>query len=603
MPVSAIFGDKSQDSSRKELLPVIRSFLRKRPQFSLRGRLIVIFSLLLALVLGSFLIFTNLLVIKPTKERTIKDTLLATAMISERLDDYIDMQNQLSQRILSNRAIFSFGALTKKSQSAEALNQNRVLSDIMFQAVGPSQNIRDIVIYGLKGEEVATYIGYEAPPPLKPVLADFEWRRRLQTSAYLIHSGEGLPVSFIRSIIDINGTVYGYLSILMDDTDLRKLSDAGNLGSVYVMDDRDGLVIQSRSGDFEKDRGNIRPAAKEQGIYTDSQGHYIAYYKSSHTRWTVYTVIPRESVLGSVNSVRNIAVILFVSLTLFSFLYIHFTSKSLVLPIRNLRRQVLQISYSNLSLKTDSRLYNNEFFLFNEAFHELLERLQSSIEREKLALHEEVMARNSALQAQIAPHFIHNVLYLISIAAQENRMNVVTDMCKHLSESLRYIVSSPYQHVTLRDEIEHTKHYLALIQQKYEDDLEWEIDMDPAAESILLPRLIIQPFVENCIEHAFDQTDPPWRIRVKIKLYNGLWAIEISDNGQGFAEGDIKRTLERIKAESSAAQPVKIGSMGIVNTVGRLELMYRNRLFFNMYNGENGGATIQIIASMTKDFY
>ena len=127
--------------------------------------------------------------------------------------------------------------------------------------------------------------------------------------------------------------------------------------------------------------------------------------------------------------------------------------------------------------------------------------------------------------------------------------------------------------------------------------------MDPAAESILLPRLVIQPFVENCIEHAFDQTDPPWRIRVKLKLYNGLWAIEISDNGQGFAEGDIKRTLERIKAESSAAQPVKIGSMGIVNTVGRLELMYRNRLFFNMYNGENGGATIQIIASMTKDFY
>ena len=87
-------------------------------------------------------------------------------------------------------------------------------------------------------------------------------------------------------------------------------------------------------------------------------------------------------------------------------------------------------------------------------------------------------------------------------------MNVVTDMCKHLSESLRYIVSSPYQHVTLRDEIEHTKHYLALIRQKYEDDLEWEIDMDPAAESILLPRLIIQPFVENCIEHAFDPDGP-----------------------------------------------------------------------------------------------
>ena len=97
---------------------MIHSFLRKRPQFSLRGRLIVIFSLLLALVLGSFLIFTNLLVIKPTKERTMKDTLLATAMISERLDDYIDMQNQLSQRI-SRTARSSRSAHLRRSPRAQ----------------------------------------------------------------------------------------------------------------------------------------------------------------------------------------------------------------------------------------------------------------------------------------------------------------------------------------------------------------------------------------------------------------------------------------------------------------------------------------------------
>ncbi|WP_317618453.1 sensor histidine kinase [Paenibacillus sp. PL91] len=584
---------------------MLRTFFGMRFQYGLRTRLIVTFSLLLVMILGSFLIFTNLLVIKPLKQRTIHETLLATSNISDRLDDYIAVQNQLSQRILSNRALFSFGDLTKPSaQSVDALIQNRVISDIMFQAVGPSLNIRDIVIYDLQGKDVATYIGFVEPPSLEPLLRDSDAIRKLKDSAFILHAGEQQSVSFIRSIIDINGRIYGYLSIQIDDNDLRKLADVGNLGSVYVMDSRGSLVIQSRNADYSKHATSLHKVSAPQGIFQDPGDYYIAYHTSAHTDWTVYTVIPRKFVLGSVNSVTNIAVILIVSLTLFSYLYIHYTSKSLVLPIRKLRSKILNISYSNLSLKMDNRLYNNELHLFNEAFLELLERLQSSIEREKLALHEEVMARNSALQAQIAPHFIHNVLYLISIAAQENQMAAVTQMCKHLSESLRYIVSSPYQHVSLRDEIEHTQHYLSLIKHKYEEDLEWEIEMDPAAEAILLPRLVIQPFVENCIEHAFDLTDPPWRIGITIKLYRGLWVIEISDNGKGFTEEGIKNTLNRIRAGGTANQQTKIGSMGIVNTVNRLELMYRNRLFFNMFNkSESGGATIQIIASLTRDFY
>jgi two-component system sensor histidine kinase YesM len=239
-----------------------------------------------------------------------------------------------------------------------------------------------------------------------------------------------------------------------------------------------------------------------------------------------------------------------------------------------------------------------------------MERLQASIEREKIALHEEVKARNSALQAQIAPHFIHNVLYLISIAAQEGKTDVVTDMCKHLSDSLRYIVSSPYVHVTLADELEHTRHYLSLVQQKYEDDLEWEIHADESARNVQLPRLVLQPFVENCIEHAFIHCDPPWRIEITVKQFNGLWAVEIKDNGDGFPPGKIDEIMDNLRKSEAAAgegneRPASIGNMGIVNSVGRLKLMYQNRLFFNLFNHADGekGATVQIIGSLTKDFY
>lgn len=585
----------------------------KKPlQVNLQTKLFATFFILLIFILLSFLIYVNLLVVKPLKERTIHDTLMTATKVANQLDGYITMQNQLSQRILSYRDILTFldeSIRNKPTFTIEDLNQKRVLSDIMFRAIGPSLNIHDIIIYSLQGNEWASYVGFSDMPSIRPLLTQEESRRKLDNSEFILYASPDKPVSFIRSIVDVNGTVFGYLSIQLVDRDIQSLIDVGSIGNVYVTDDAGNTVFRSSEARDPLPAGAAGRTEAANGIYKDPSDHYIAYQHTSASGWTVYVVTPSKSVLGSVNSVKNMAILLIVTLTLFSFLYIYFTSKSLVLPVKKLRSQVLRMNYSNLSMKLDSRLYNNELVLLNEAFHELFDRLQESLEREKLAVHKEAMARHSALQAQIAPHFIHNVLYMISIAAQEGKKQVVSDMCKHLSENLRYVVSSAYEHVTLLDEIEHTKRYLSLIGQQYEEDLAWETDIDPSLESVLLPRLVIQPFVENCIEHAFDHSDPPWKIHIKAKLYNGLWAVEITDNGSGFEEAKIKEILANIgdmdgDAPEPTELPVKLGNMGIVNTVGRLKLMYRNRLFFNLYNNSGGqGATIQIIASLTRDFY
>ncbi|WP_426445777.1 sensor histidine kinase [Paenibacillus sp. S-38] len=581
-------------------------------QFSLQTKLFATFFLLLVFVLGCFLVYVQLLVIQPLKERTVQDTLLTASKVSGGLDNTIAIQNQLSQRLLSNRDVFSFlyeAALQKPGYTMDDLQKKRVLSNLMFQAIGPSLNIHDMVIYNVRGERLASYVGYSDMPTLEPVLGSEDLRSRLENSDYILYAPAGQPVSFIRSIVDVNGTAYGYLSIQLDRGEIQSLAEAGSIGSVYVVD-RSGTLVTAPPGADRTplDGSGVLPLRSE-GIYKDAEGNYVAYHHSALTEWTVFVVQPAESVLGSVNSVRNVAIIFLVSLTLFSFLYIYLTSKSLVLPIRRIRSQIVRLNYSNLSLKQDSRLHNNDLLLLSEAFQELLDRLQDSIEREKLAVHKEAMARHSALQAQIAPHFIHNVLYLISIAAQEDKKEAVSEMCKSLSENLRYVVSSPYEHVTLSEEIGHTRHYLTLIGHQYEEDLTWTFDIEPAAESILLPRLVIQPFVENCIQHAFNRTDPPWHIEVKARLYNGLWAVEISDNGSGFEESSIREILKKTGGPSlgeteQEGLPAGIGRMGIVNTIGRLQLMYRNRLFFNLYNHAGGrGATIQIIASLTRDFY
>lgn len=585
----------------------MKPFFLRRSQLSLQNKVFLTFVALLLFILGCFIVYVNLVVIKPLKEKTVEAKLAAVTKVSQQLDDYVDSQNQMSQRILSSKDVFTILERGYQTDAnLERLNQSRRLKDLMFQAIGPRMNIKDMVIYDKAGRKIVSYIGLQGDAVsiegyLKKSLIDGSW----SGSGYVLER-QGGAVSFIRSINNQNGTVFGYLSILLDNAYLQRITQGVGSGQVYILDQNGQPVV----GDIPKEHAELTTPHSVDGVHVDDHGNYVAYARSESTGWTTYLVTPKQDVLGPVNSVKYLSILLITALMLLSFVYIYFSSRSLLLPIRKLRSQIWRISYSNMNLKWDNPTQNNDLILLNEAFQDLMERLQASIEREKIALHEEVKARNSALQAQIAPHFIHNVLYLISIAAQEGKTDVVTDMCKHLSDSLRYIVSSPYVHVTLADELEHTRHYLSLVQQKYEDDLEWEIHADESARNVQLPRLVLQPFVENCIEHAFIHCDPPWRIEITVKQFNGLWAVEIKDNGDGFPPGKIDEIMDNLRKSEAAAveggeRPASIGNMGIVNSVGRLKLMYQNRLFFNLFNQADGekGATVQIIGSLTKDFY
>ncbi|WP_345773413.1 histidine kinase [Paenibacillus sp. 19GGS1-52] len=589
-----------------------RKFGRGRYQATLQTKFFLTFMLLLLIVLSCFLVYVNIMVIHPLKDKTENEMKMAAAKVSDQLNLYINNQNQLSQRILSNKDVFTLLSASDYSQlTLEGLTRSRRLKDIMFQALGPSRNIEDMIIYNLKGAEVASYIGYAGNPnSLVPFLEESGKLTTWNASGYAVYRQPTNVISFVRAIMNQNGQVFGYLAIQLDQEYLKRSAAGIANGKVYIMDTDNQLISSSPVLQEGEKVPEFAEAASANGIYLGSNQNYVAYNRSAETGWITYVVTSKSVVLGPVNTVKYISILLITALILFSFIFIYFSTKNLLLPIRKLRSQILRINYSNMNVKADTRTHNNELIQLNGAFQELLERLQESIEREKLALHEEVKSRNSALQAQIAPHFIHNVLYLISIAAQEGKNVVVTEMCKHLSDSLRYIVSSPYQHVTLTEELKHTQHYLSLIQHNFEDDLEWEIDEDEMFDLVELPRLVIQPFVENCIEHAFKNTDPPWKIQVRVKVYNGLWAIEIRDNGDGFEPGRIKGILDNIHGSDSGVYELQnntsgIGNMGIVNTVNRLKLMYKNRLFFNIYHHseEGKGATVQIIASMSKDFY
>lgn len=168
---------------------------------------------------------------------------------------------------------------------------------------------------------------------------------------------------------------------------------------------------------------------------------------------------------------------------------------------------------------------------------------------------------------------------------------------------LRYAADSQYQKVTLEEEMEYTRNYLYLMQCKYEDFLTFDISLPEEAEQIIIPRLTIQPFVENAILHGFSNCMPPWSLQITCDVSGEAWELKIVDNGSGIKEEKlimIRHQIEAILDDPTTPVQSGFGGLGIVNTVARLKLTYPDSLQFDIRNNPDRGVSIYVKAKIYR---
>ena len=211
-----------------------------------------------------------------------------------------------------------------------------------------------------------------------------------------------------------------------------------------------------------------------------------------------------------------------------------------------------------------------------------------------------------ALQAQINPHFIHNILTVISALGQEAGAPRIMKICRKFSDMLSYSAEYSNDFTTLSQEFIHTENYLFLMKERYGENLEYKI-IRPVnnALSHVCPKLFLQPLVENCISHAFEYTLTPWKILILYKETAETWQVEIHDNGCGFSE-QSKEEIFRLYADYQATPSLdilntKIGGLGIISTVVRLYLLYDTRIIFDIGHSKLGGSKITLGGYINDD--
>ncbi len=271
-------------------------------------------------------------------------------------------------------------------------------------------------------------------------------------------------------------------------------------------------------------------------------------------------------------------------------------SRNFTKPIRQLATVIGATQLNTLGTQNQAEVEPsyNEMAQLNDAFYAMSAHLKESMNIQLEMQQQELKSRSLALQSQINPHFYYNSLTNIIILAENNQNEELIQFVKSLTSMMRYVTTGSMQVVPLQSEISYVEKYLYCMKMRYQSSLQYSIEIDPSLLTYSVPKLIIQPLIENAIKYGMDCT-PPWNIRMYSEIKNDHWWIHVEDSGKGFSpEATERLTAQLVESAQTIGLPeMHIDGMGLLNVYLRWGL-FGEENEFTFGNTPGGGARVSI---------
>ena len=263
------------------------------------------------------------------------------------------------------------------------------------------------------------------------------------------------------------------------------------------------------------------------------------------------------------------------------------TSRSITDPIDALFQRVGEIGRGDLTEKPPVQADDPKLLVLGTGIEEMAVRLNRQIE---LNRQEQIRLRGielSLLQAQINPHFLYNTLDAIVWLIETGKNEQAEEMVTSLSTYFRSFLSNGQDIVTMDREEQHIRSYLEIQQVRYKDILDYHIQMDDAIAQCLIPKMTLQPLVENAIYHGIKPKRGKGTITVTGVLSAGRVTIRVSDTGAGMEEAELEKLQQQLARDEAAG-------FGLVSSYKRLRLMYGADCDFTIESQRGTGTSITI---------
>lgn len=414
-------------------------------------------------------------------------------------------------------------------------------------------------------------------------------------------NGEGLVYTLVQPIIPLGSArSYGYFEVsgsLKRVGDLAQTIDFGPNAKLFIMDHQNTILYstgsEARTGTiWERHFGfDWNTTLGHQGsnvITMDGNQYLLSYYQSGKTQWKIVALIPMENLSQGVERVRTMMV-LWISLGTFLVCLISVNvSVTITNPLRHLTRQLDRMESNNFAVHL-KKVRMDEVGRLAEGLRKMGKRINILINEVYKSMLLKQEAEIHVLQSQINPHFMNNVLETIRMMNKTGKQEQVDEGLTLFGELTRYHTKQSNEMVTLGTELEFIHNYLKLQKLRFGDQLEMMIDVQPEVLHCYIPNLLIQPILENAINHGQSPYDQHLRIILKIYEENSFIVISIVDEGPGMSEEKLEQL--HFILESGHSEKKRIG---LLNVYQRIQLIYKQEGTLFIHSEEGLGTKLVI---------
>lgn len=261
-----------------------------------------------------------------------------------------------------------------------------------------------------------------------------------------------------------------------------------------------------------------------------------------------------------------------------------------------------EVETGNLQVRLDiNRSGGDELDTIADHFNDMCAKLEEYIQKSYTAEIEKKNAQMQALQSQINPHFLYNTLESIRSEALIAGLVSVADMTEALATFFRYTISKVENLVSVEEELQNCMTYFKIQQYRFGDRLQLSVECDPeekaAIYSCRIPKLTLQPILENSIIHGTECKLGTGHIRILLEMTESCLLLCISDDGNGMEErkvADINERLQKSGGILATGESETKGGIALVNVNNRIHLLFGEEYGIHVYSMPEIGTDVKI---------
>ena len=535
------------------------------------GFYFLITNLVLVLLLGSIFYFSSssLLIQKEISAKT-----EAIEKSGNYIELYMSKLTTLSQVISHDKGVYDY--LKNKDET----EKNRILN-IIDNTLSTDPYIKSIILIRKDGAVISNEknVNMEVSSDMmkeewyvNSLMNPMPVLNPLRKQNFSVDGMDDWVISVSREIADTNGENLGVLLIDVKYQALHGYLQNQEIGknSDIVILDEDNRIVYYKEIPYDTSQEKYLKNLKniEEG-YNRKENTVTVKYPIKNTHWMLIEISYMQEIESLKNHFFEMIVISCLASLLITVLISISVLRRITKPIKELEQHMNNFNndLSKINLKGDVSI---EILSLQNHFNEMIDKIKYLREYEI-----------NALYSQINPHFLYNTLDTIIWMAEFQDTEKVISITKALSNFFRISLSNGKEKIPLKEEINHIKEYLYIQKQRYEDKLEYKISIQEELKNIEVPKIILQPFVENAIYHGIKNLDATGIISIYSQIIENKIELIIEDNGIGF-EAAKKQAL------------MKMGGVGIKNVNKRIQYYYGNEYGAKIDSSFKAGARIII---------